>query len=219
MTPSDSSLTPSRLLTDSPMSPKMTMLSALLLLMACGCDAASPADNPAAAAADRARAAFALAEAERAVPAPPDDGSPDDGSPDDADDRRPDPNCPRCRGTGTVPSGDGLARVPCSCLRGNLKTQEIKNEVDTTAADAAGGPRVLVFSAGWCRACQTMKPALAAAGAGFETVDVDADPQAAAAFGVTALPTLIRLVDGRETTRTSGARDVSGLRRFRDAGR
>ncbi len=78
--------------------------------------------------------------------------------------------------------------------------------------------RVLVFSAGWCSGCVAMKPALAAAGAGFETLDVDANPQATAAFNVTALPTLIRLVDGRETARASGARDVSGLRRFRDSG-
>ncbi|WP_207622164.1 hypothetical protein [Alienimonas californiensis] len=101
-------------------------MAVLLLLALSGCAPSGPSHDPAA---DRVRAAFALAAAERAVPVHPDDGSPDDdGVPDDApDDRRPDPNCPRCQGSGTVPSGDGLARVPCSCLRGSLKDQEIKN--------------------------------------------------------------------------------------------
>ncbi|QDT15247.1 hypothetical protein CA12_13300 [Alienimonas californiensis] len=64
-----------------------------------------------------------------------------------------------------------------------------------------------------------MKPALAAAGPGFEVIDVDANPDAVRAFRVSALPTLVRMAGSRETARASGARDVSGLRRFRDEGR
>ncbi|MEM9701472.1 MAG: thioredoxin family protein [Planctomycetota bacterium] len=77
----------------------------------------------------------------------------------------------------------------------------------------------MAFSASWCPACQRMKPALAQAGPGFEVIDVDAEPAITRAFDVTRLPTLIRLVEDRETARAFGARDVSGLRRFRDEGR
>ncbi|MFH5804807.1 thioredoxin family protein [Alienimonas sp. DA493] len=189
-------------------------MAVLLLLALSGCEPSGPARDPAA---DRVRAAFALAAAERAAPVRPDDGSPDDSP----DDRRPDPNCPRCHGSGVVPSGDGLARVPCSCLRRNSKRQESKNQNEVAGADAEAEPaaRVLVFSAGWCRACVAMKPALAAAGPGFEVIDADAHPEVARAFRVTALPTLVRLAGSRETARASGARNVSGLRRFRDEGR
>lgn len=195
-------------------------MAVLLLLALSGCAPAGASHDPAV---DRVRAAFALAAAERSNPVRPDDGSPDGGVPDDSpDDRRPDPNCPRCHGSGVVPSGDGLARVPCSCLRESSKDQDIKNQ---SQGSKAGGdqtvpaPRVLVFSAAWCRACVAMKPALAAAGPGFEVIDADANPDAVRAFRVSALPTLVRMVGSRETARASGARDVSGLRRFRDEGR
>ena len=179
-------------------------LSLLLLLGLFGCDDPAVEHGPV----PRVRAAFALAAAERTEPASPDDASPDD--------RRPDPDCPRCHGSGTVPSGDGLARVPCGCLHRSSKTQGSKNQSDGAAL---AEPRVLVFSARWCPSCVAMKPALAAAGAGFEVVDVDAEPEVARAYGVSAVPTLVRLVDQRETARSSGARGVSGLRRFRDEGR
>ena len=202
------------------------LTSLLLLVAACGCDSA---DAPDRSAARRARAAFALAEAERAAPDGPDEPAPD------PDDRRPDPNCPRCHGSGTVPSGDGLARVPCACVsrsRHESRARQEAQEAPDRAAPAAlpngrgsrdasastPASRVLVFTSKRCPSCAAMKPALAAAGAGFELIDVDADPRTAAAFGVTAVPTLIRLVDGRETARASGARDVSALRRFRDGG-
>ena len=208
------------------MTPCPRFVSLLLLVAACGCDSAEAPDRSAE---RRARAAFALAEAERAAPDGPDEPTPD------PDDRRPDPDCPRCHGSGTVPSGDGLARVPCACVsrsrRESRARQEARGAPDRAAPAALPGgrgsrdapasapaPRVLVFTAKRCPSCAAMKPALAAAGAGFELIDVDADPHTAAAFGVTAVPTLIRLVDGRETARTSGARDVSGLRRFRDGG-
>ena len=183
-------------------------IALLLAALSTGC-AAEPTDSHAAA---RVRAAFALAEAEvESVPDRPDDGGGDLGEPD--------PDCPRCGGTGTVPSGDGLVRVPCACRRSS-KAQDIKNQSRTTRLDGEPdpAPRVLVFTAGWCAACRGLKEAVGAAGAGFELIDVDADPQTAAAFGVTAVPTLVRLVEGRETGRTAGPRGVSGLRRFRDGG-
>ena len=184
-----------------------------VLLAALGCGRADHDDEAAGRAAARVRAAFAVAEAERAAPPGPVRPDPPDGPAD----RRPDPNCPRCHGSGTVPSGDGLARVPCACLNRSSKGQEIKNRA------AGDSPRVLVFTASWCAACRGLKPAVAGAGAGFELIDVDAEPAAAAAFGITAVPTLVRVVgagaDARETARASGPRGVSGLRRFRDAGR
>ena len=178
----------------------------LLAVLPVGCGAET--NDPHADAAARVRAAFALAGAADRPPTP---DRPDDGG----DLGEPDPNCPRCGGSGTVPSGDGLVRVPCGCRRRSSNAQEIKNQ---TADDRADDPRVLVFTAGWCPSCRGLKAAVGAAGAGFELIDVDADPRTAAAFGVTAVPTLVRLVDGRETGRTAGPRGVSGLRRFRAGG-
>jgi thiol-disulfide isomerase/thioredoxin len=202
----------------------LAILLPLLAVGGCGLDEETPDGST-----PRVRAAFALAAAERNEPAPPDDGSPEDGSDRGPDDRLPDPDCPRCHGSGTVRSGDGLARVPCDCLRRSSKGQELKNQVEEPAAETSGGaaekaspdaaPRVLVFSAAWCPACVTMKPALAAAGPGFEVIDHDANPAVVAAYGVTRLPTLVRVVGGRETARAVGVRGVSGLQRFRDAGR
>ncbi|WP_171189440.1 thioredoxin family protein [Alienimonas chondri] len=189
----------------------MSKFTAILLLLALsGCDAAAPDGDPVS---DRVRAAFALAAAERDAPPRPDDGAPDE--------RTPDPNCPRCHGAGTVPSGDGLARVPCDCLGRRSEVRKTKDQTGAASADrteAAPALRVLVFSASWCPSCVAMKPALAAAGAGFEVIDVDAEPEVTRAYGVTTLPTLIRLENDRETARSSGTRDVSGLRRFRDGG-
>ena len=189
------------------MSPNPTLLCLPFLLLA-GCDlGGGPGPLPEA----RARAALALADAES-----PADATPDDGSPDDAGDRRPDPDCPRCRGTGVTRTGDGLAEVPCDCFA--AADPDAPADAPAAPDPAADPPRVLVFTAPWCRACGPLKAALASAGGGFEVVDAAADPATAAAFGVSALPTLIRLEGGRETARAVGARDPAGLRRFRDDG-
>ena len=200
------------------MTPKPTLSLALLLLAAAGCGGGEADFDPLPAA--RARAAVALAGAERGpVPDRPDD-APDDNDP------RADPDCPRCGGTGLTRTGDGLAEVPCDCVAGSSKDQDNKNQNggdDGDRAAAKPSPRVLIFTADWCRGCAGMKPALAAAGPGFEVVDVDARPDLAAAYGVTAVPALVRLVpdpDGgpgggaRETARSLGPRDAAGLRRF-----
>ena len=195
------------------MSPRLTPLCLPVLLLA-GCGRpGDPGPRPAA----RARAALALAAAEDPADAVPDDGSPDDDAPDD--DRRPDPDCPRCRGTGLTRTGDGLAEVPCDCLAAAEPDEPVAPEPGPDPGPAADPPRVVVFTAPWCAACGPLKAALASAGGGFELVDVAADPATAAAFGVAAVPTLVRIEGGRETARTVGPRDAAGLRRFRDEGR
>ena len=212
------------------MTPRLTLLC--LPLLAAGCEpAAEDAPDPLPAA--RARAALALAAAEAETPPDAAPDRPDDGG---EEDRTPDPDCPRCGGTGVTRTGDGLAEVPCDCRapradpdpgRDPERESGAQNGSNGSNApngsDAGGEPdaavRVLVFTAPWCRACGPLKAALPAAGGGFELVDADADPATAAAFGVSAVPTLIRLEAGRETARTTGPRDAAGLRRFRDGGR
>jgi thiol-disulfide isomerase/thioredoxin len=72
------------------------------------------------------------------------------------------------------------------------------------------GDAVLKFSAKWCGPCQAIKQRfqeMAEAGAvPCYLVDVDEDQhQLCQSFGVTKLPTFLRLQDGREVGRVEGA--------------
>jgi thioredoxin 1 len=103
-------------------------------------------------------------------------------------------------------------------LRGELRvwtTKERKDETDETennhlgrGDEAAAGMVLMFFQAGWCVPCQQMMPVMR----GIEkeglvrvrTVDVDKDLALAEKYGVTSLPTLVLLRDGKEVHRKTG---------------
>lgn len=77
------------------------------------------------------------------------------------------------------------------------------------------GTLMLDFSSATCGPCQQMRPIvhqLAAAGYRVREVSVDREPQLAARFGVTQVPTFIVLVNDREAARLTGTTSYAQLR-------
>ena len=76
---------------------------------------------------------------------------------------------------------------------------------------ATDRPMVVDFWAAWCGPCQMMAPAFQQAAqqlgqdALLVKVDTDANPQLAQRFAIRSIPTLVKIVQGREVARRSGA--------------
>jgi thiol-disulfide isomerase/thioredoxin len=88
-----------------------------------------------------------------------------------------------------------------------------------TAASPAPRGEVLDFSAKWCGPCQQVAPLVARLerdGFPIRSVDVDQHRDLAERFKVTAMPTFILLVDGREVDRHTGKMDEAQLRAWMD---
>jgi Thioredoxin len=173
-----------------------------------GCDTARVrADESFVLAQARAAVAFAEAELEQEQPAAP---------------RQ---TCDDCNGTGTVPSGDGLARVPCEC--GDACRCE-PARLSTTSARETVIPRrkrLLYFTASWCAACRGNDATLRVLksrgwqiGPGEENhiqiVDLDARPDLQARYAVRGVPTWVLIEDGRERRRCCGVLDPFAVGRL-----
>lgn len=83
------------------------------------------------------------------------------------------------------------------------------------AAPCAAETVLLDFSSASCGPCQQMRPIvhqLAAAGYNVREVSIDREPQLAARFGITQVPTFIVMVDEREAARLTGTTTLAQLR-------
>lgn len=81
----------------------------------------------------------------------------------------------------------------------------------------ANGKTLVDFWASWCGPCRMLAPAIEALGEKYEgkvnvcKVDVDAEPQLAARFGVMSIPTVIAFENGKEIGKLVGLRPAADL--------
>jgi len=80
----------------------------------------------------------------------------------------------------------------------------------------ADRPVLVDFTADWCPPCRVMKPVLAELVAerddlSIVQLDVDAEPEVAARYGVLSMPTLMLFRDGAPVTTLVGARPKGRL--------
>jgi len=83
-------------------------------------------------------------------------------------------------------------------------------------------PRLIVFTASWCKACQRDKPLvlqIEAAGVEVRVYDIDKSPDLARRHGVTVVPTYLYYACGQTAVRVNTAAEVLVLvNRSRSAG-
>ena len=89
-----------------------------------------------------------------------------------------------------------------------------REELDRTVAEH--DPVLVDFSADWCGPCQMLEPVVESVAADTDaavaTVDVDANQQLAADYGVRSVPTLVLFAGGQPAERLVGMQDESSLR-------
>jgi thioredoxin 2 len=136
------------------------------------------------------------------------------------DDTRLHLSCPQCGAINRLPAKRIDDEPVCGrCGAGLLDGRPVElGDADFDAVVGATGRPVLVdFWAPWCGPCRMMAPAFEQAGrqlagrALLVKVNSDDNPRLAGRFGIRSIPTLVRLRDGRETGRQSGALPASAI--------
>ncbi len=134
--------------------------------------------------------------------------------------------CPHCAATNRLPAARLGEQPVCGrCGQPLLDGSPLTlGDADFDAVVQASPLPVLVdFWAAWCGPCRMMAPAFEQAGktlagrALLVKVNSDENPQLSARFGIRSIPTLVRLENGRETGRQSGAVPAGAIVAFAKA--
>ncbi len=122
--------------------------------------------------------------------------------------------CPHCGATNRLPAARIDDAPVCGrCSQPLLAGQPLElSDADFDAVGQASDKPLLVdFWAPWCGPCNAMAPAFKQAAKALQgqvllvKVNSDDNPQLSTRFGIRSIPTLVRIEQGRETARQSGA--------------
>ena len=128
--------------------------------------------------------------------------------------------CPHCGTTNRVPADRaGESPVCGKCAQPLLAGHPLELDDHNFDAVVAHSPvPVLVdFWAPWCGPCRAMAPAFEQASKQLQgrallvKVNSDDSPELSQRYGIRSIPTLVRLQQGRETGRQSGAIPASAI--------
>ncbi len=128
--------------------------------------------------------------------------------------------CPHCGAINRLPAGRIDEAPTCGrCGKELLQGQplELTDANFDAVVGATGRPVLVDFWAPWCGPCRMMAPAFEQAGkqlagrALLVKVNSDDNPGLSQRYGIRSIPTLLRLDDGRETKRQSGAVPASAI--------
>ena len=106
-----------------------------------------------------------------------------------------------------------------------MKTHPGVEATDATFAQVLEGsatPVLVDFTAAWCPPCRAMAPHLERLAQEYEgrltvvTLDVDANPETAAKYGISAMPTLLVFKAGRVLEQAVGGRGLAALKQLVD---
>jgi thioredoxin 2 len=128
--------------------------------------------------------------------------------------------CPHCSATNRLPAARIDEAPTCGkCGQPLLQGQplELNDETFDAVVAATRLPVLVDFWAAWCGPCRMMAPAFEQAAAQLKgrallvKVNSDDSPELSQRYGIRSIPTLVRLQQGRETGRQSGAIPASAI--------